>query len=535
MGTHGDGQPGDESVENEERPLGGALRHPNRTHVTLANLADLNLAAFANKPAVEATDGTGTGSDGTTDGEAGNGHGENGSWLAQLPTPVEEPARSHRRSRGDRGDENGANGDEHGLDSEAGHVEGGPAGATIARAAAPGELIAPDAVAKPAIAAPVIIPGRAKLPGAYGDTGEHRAWVVPSARLRQAEPAVAELPVRAGWARLVERWLLEVMALAVAAVAFVAPMIWLLLVAAATLAAAVVAFVASGHPLVTLPAHAGRRALSLLRPRSVVWVPVFAARTVLAALVLPAAVAAAGWYIAHGSQGAVAAARAGAWSYGFRVAAVLLCLMLLTSVGDGRQQRAATARRWAAPATDGTLTILAATCLLVVALAVVGAPHPADSIAARADGLGWVPPGVRATVDRVRDDIVTTELDSLASCLSQRGGTTWKPFYTIENPVGEPDVARLVAGREPSYAPPGDLVTVLLAAHNQLAPWVEIIEIEWPGGDDVVRTERALLPRHEPLVDVDLLAPATTSGAQWVSVGTAEEQVVLRCSAAPVI
>jgi hypothetical protein len=208
---------------------------------------------------------------------------------------------------------------------------------------------------------------------------------------------------------------------------------------------------------------------------------------------------------------------------------------LLTSVGDGRQQRAVTVRRWAAPATDGTLTILAATCVLVVALAVVGAPHAADGIAARADGLGWLPPGIRATVDRVRDDIVTTELDSLASCLSQRGGTIWKPFYTIENPVGEPDVARLVAGREPSYAPPSDLVTVLLAAHNQLAPWVEIIEIEWPGGDDVVRAERALLPRRQPLVDVDLLAPATTSGAQWVSVGTPEEQVVLRCSAAPVL
>src|SRR4029453_5582007 len=117
-----------------------------------------------------------------------------------------------------------------------------------------------------------------------------------------------------------------------------------------------------------------------------------------------------------------------------------------------------------------------------------------DGVAQRADGLGWLPPSTRGTVDRFRDDVVTSELDPLAECLSDRSGTIWKPFYTVENALDEPDVARLVAGREPSLAPPRDLVTVLLAAHNQLAPWVEAIEIEWPGGD-LVRTERAGLPR----------------------------------------
>jgi hypothetical protein len=230
----------------------------------------------------------------------------------------------------------------------------------------------------------------------------------------------------------------------------------------------------------------------------------------------------------------VAAARAGAWNHGFRVAAVLLCVMLLTSVGDGRQNRAATVRRWARPATDGTLSILAASCVALVALVVVAAPHPRDGVAARADGLGWVPGGARAGVDRLRDDIVTSELDSLASCLSKRGGTIWKPFYTAENPLDEPDVARLVASREPAFSPPADLVTAILAAHNQLAPWVEAIEVEWPGGD-LVRTERATLSRREPLVDVEPLVPATTNGAQWVSTGLPDSDIILRCSAAPVL
>jgi len=173
-------------------------------------------------------------------------------------------------------------------------------------------------------------------------------------------------------------------------------------------------------------------------------------------------------------------------------------------------------------------------CLLIVALAVLGAPRPTDSIAARADGLGWLPPGTRTAVDRVRDDVVTTELDSLASCLSKRGGTVWKPFYTVDNPLDEPDVARLLAAREPAFSPPSDLVNVLMAAHNQLAPWVEAIEVEWPGGE-LVRAERASLPRHEPLVDLDRLVPATTSGAQWVSSGSPDKDLIFHCSAAPVL
>jgi hypothetical protein len=525
MGTHRDGQPGDQPAEGdskEERPLGSALRDANRTHVTLANLADLNLAAFANKTETESAEGTAEG------GAGGRDLVEDASWLAQLPTPTEAPRRRGAHEDDERGPTDdaggGANGTGNGVGTD--HV------------AAPGPaspVIAPDAVAQPTSTA-VVVPGRAKLPGAYGvTTGEHRAWVVPSTlRPPEGEAEADELPVRIGWARLLERWLLEVTALAVASIAFVVPVPWLGLVAVLTLVGAIVAFVRSGRSLAQLPTHAGRRAITLLRPRSLVWVPVFAARTVLGAVLLPALAVATAWYIAHGMPGTVVAARLGAWSYGLRVAAVLLCLMLLTSVGEGRQQRATAMRRWAAPATDGTLAILAGSCLLVVALAVVGAPRPADTVAARDDGLGWLPPGVRVSADGVRDDIVTAELDSLASCLSKRGGTVWKPFYTVENPLDEPDVARLLAAREPSFSPPGDLVSVLLAAHNQLAPWVEAIEVEWPGGE-VVRTERATLPRHEPLLEIDQLVPATTSGAQWVSSGSPDKQLVLRCSAAPVL
>ena len=65
---------------------------------------------------------------------------------------------------------------------------------------------------------------------------------------------------------------------------------------------------------------AGRRCLSWLRPRSVLWLPVLVARTVLLAIALPALLWAFRWLVVEGTHGLVAAARTGVWSDGFRAA-----------------------------------------------------------------------------------------------------------------------------------------------------------------------------------------------------------------------
>jgi hypothetical protein len=205
--------------------------------------------------------------------------------------------------------------------------------------------------------------------------------------------------------------------------------------------------------------------------------------------------------------------------------------MLLTSVGDGRRQRATAVRRWAQPATDGTLVILAVSCCAVVGLVVAAVPHPVDPMAERADGLGWLPPGARETVDRARDDIVTAELDSVASCMSGRTDTDWATSYTAENPADAPDVARLVAQQDP---PPVDLATALMAAHNQLAPWVEAIEVEWRG-EVLIRTEREDLFRHRPVLDKQRLIAATPEGSSWLDSVPLDVTLGLRCSGGPVL
>jgi hypothetical protein len=116
----------------------------------------------------------------------------------------------------------------------------------------------------------------------------------------------------------------------------------------------------------------------------------------------------------------------------------------------------------------------------------------------------------------------------VASCLSSRTGTDWRPSYTTGNPLDEPDVARLTAGFDP---PPADLVAAVMAAHNQLAPWVEAIEIEWR--DQVLfRTDRTELFRHRPVLDRDRLIAATNEdGKKWIIPLPLDVTLGLRCSA----
>jgi len=345
--------------------------------------------------------------------------------------------------------------------------------------------------------------------------------------------AVFETPPRARWARPAQRWLPEALALALASGAFVIPSVWLLLVAVTCVVAGSAAFVASGHPLRTLPWRALHRGVTLLHPRSSSWAPVLAARVVLVGVVVPGAIAAALWLADEGRTGIFAAARAGAWTHGFRVAGVLTCAMLLTSVGDGRLQRAEHLRRLARPLPDEALVSLVVGSLLVLTLAAVALPHPEDPVAASADGLGWLPGPARARADLVRDDVVTAELDSVSSCLSHRSSTKWQTSYTSANGVGEPDVARLLVAGSDSTSPPYDLVTALMAAHNQLAPWVEAIEVPLTA-DHVVRVDRSALSRHRPLVDQAELTAATT-GLDVLSTGPADVTLVLRCSAGAVL
>jgi hypothetical protein len=374
-------------------------------------------------------------------------------------------------------------------------------------------------------AAPAAAPPAAPAPGAAGPERGRPAW---------AADLTSPGEDRTSWARRVEAWLPDLAAAAVASGALVAPWLWLLAVTGLTLAVAVMVAGAAGIGVARLPLHALRRSLALLHPRSLLWAPVITARTVILAVLLPAAVASAAWVLDEGAVGLAAAARAGVWTHALRVAAALVCFMLVRGVGPGRARRAEAVRRRLSEATDGTLGALALVCVVVTVVVVGLVPRVDRERLSGADGLAWLAPALRSPADRVRDRVVTTELDAVATCLTRRQATGWNRDYTSGNPPGDADVAELVVARgEPD---PADVVTAVTAAHNQLAPWVETIEVTW-NGSTVVQVDRSRLPHGHPVTDATRVVRAATAGRSMLEDGAPDldRSTVLHCSAGPVL
>jgi hypothetical protein len=359
-------------------------------------------------------------------------------------------------------------------------------------------------------------------------------------RSRQVQLPQRPPPRRLGWAGVAESHLSDVLALAAATFALVAPWVWLMAVAGFCLAAGAIRSVMAddrpgGVGIVALPARAGRRVGRLLRPRSLAWLPVLTARTILAAILLPAAVAGAVWLAEQGSDGVFAAMRLSAWQSGFRVVAAVLCLMMLAGVGEGRVRRAELVRRAAARWSNGAVGSLVAGAIVVAVIVVVAGPRLSGGPLTGADGLGWAPARLRPAADDVRDEIVAAELRALASCLTEKQALVWSVAYSADNLLDAADVARLSVG--PAAQPePAALVTAMVAADNQLAPWVELVELAI--GDTVIlAVDRQALSHDSVRIDAATLAPGIVVGSDLAAAGVPgyDRPLALACSAGPVV
>jgi hypothetical protein len=347
-------------------------------------------------------------------------------------------------------------------------------------------------------------------------------------------PAASSAPAHtSGHAPGIDRYLLDVGAVAIAAGAFVSPLAWLAVVATATAVGVVVRSLADhGMHLGPLLRRSVRRVLSWLRPRSAVWFPVLVARTALLAIIIPAVTCAIWWIVQHGTPGALAAARSGAWAHGARTGAAIVCFMLVTGVGDARQRRADQVRRMAAALSTGAVAAVAVAALVAAALVVTALPR-ADAVRLGPGGLGWIPARLRDNVDRERDEIVSAELHATTGCLSDAQDVTWQASYTARNPIDAPDVARLSV--DEGVPTPGDLTTAAAAAHNQLAPWIATIELRVGDGPPVV-IDRTRLSTGRPLVDPSALVAAAEPGTAVMAAGSRafDEGTALACATAPV-
>jgi hypothetical protein len=107
--------------------------------------------------------------------------------------------------------------------------------------------------------------------------------------------------------------------------------------------------------------------------------------------------------------------------------------------------------------------------------------------------------------------------------------------YTADNPIGDPDIARLSLGRG-DMPRPSALVTAVLAADNQLAPWVEVVQIA-VGNSVVLALDRRELDHHGVRLDPATLGPGIVSGGDVLLSGGAavDRRVAAACSAGPAL
>ena len=227
--------------------------------------------------------------------------------------------------------------------------------------------------------------------------------------------------------------------------------------------------------VVVVPARAtGRLLLGCVNPLNWLKVLLGACASLTVGALTGAVIAAARWVAIEGPEGALAAARSGAWAHAPSYGAVFACYLLLSGVGRTHERRALALYRRTRRLPE--VALVAMTVLLVaasLALALAG-PRSDVGFVRGSDGLGWVPPGLRTVTDGLRDDIVNAELDGVTRCLSGDQSGLWTYGYTAGNGLDELDVATLAA--DPARAPDQRaLATAALAVHNHLAPWVEAV------------------------------------------------------------
>lgn len=331
----------------------------------------------------------------------------------------------------------------------------------------------------------------------------------------------------------VDRYLLDLGAVAVATGALVTPWVWMFVVAVATgLAMAHRGAAAAGARPRALAGRFARWALGWLRPRTLVWAAVLAVRVAVVAVLVPALLCAAWWLVREGVAGTLLAARLGVWRHGFRVGAAAICYLLVAGVGDAHDRRAAAVRRLRGRVGTPATAVAALGTALAASLVVVAAPRAGAGRLAGDDGLGWLPPRLRDEADGVRDDVVAAELHAASGCLSDRQGVRWDSDYTAGNPIGATDVATLVAvGGLPA---PGQVATAVAALHNQLAPWVEQVHVV-AGDVRLAVVHRSDLPSGEPLVDPHRLPHAASTGGDLLADGAGDfdRTTALTCGGAP--
>jgi hypothetical protein len=275
----------------------------------------------------------------------------------------------------------------------------------------------------------------------------------------------------------------------------------------------------------------GRLALGVLNPVSWLTALLGAVVALVVGGVAAGVIAAVRWFALEGPDGILAAIRMGVWAHALTYAAAVACFLLLRAGGTTAAHRRTVLYRATRRLPEPALIACVVVVVLAGAAFAVAGPQVDVGFVRAHDGLGWLPPGLRASVDAARDDVVHEELDALTTCLGDGQAGLWTAAYTDRNALADDDVAVLVA--DPARPPDQPvLAAAALAADNQLAPWVETVEVR-VGDSPVLTVARAGHAHDQPLTDAAALRDRTAGAPEWLAAAAplVDRDRVLTCSA----
>jgi len=287
--------------------------------------------------------------------------------------------------------------------------------------------------------------------------------------------------------------------------------------------------------LIVIPLRIARTGAIWLVSRIVTIVPVVIAGVVMGvcaviALAIPFAIGAAIWFVMHGVDGWLTAARLAAADYGLRVFALLtcyLCFHWMLSRGSIAHLVQARAR------TLSESSLAAAAGIAIVSFVLCGFVLP-QHIWAPVSGLNELvshaPPGIRGPISDGRVALAEYEAQAVVRCMADHNRYGWNTPRATAHPDGSITMTVEASSSHPPRA--GSRAVLMLSLENQLAHHVDNIAI----GDTI---KYALRPASSPVRNVADLARSSTNRASAkriskLSTTESDIKVVLRCSAAAV-
>jgi hypothetical protein len=333
----------------------------------------------------------------------------------------------------------------------------------------------------------------------------------------------------------------DVLTMTLAAGALVWPFLWLVLatvVSFAVICARDIRIRGVEHgsaDLIVIPLRVVRNGVTWLISQIVTIAPIVIAVVWIGgcaaiAVAIPFVIGGVIWFVAHGFDGLLAAARLAAADYGIRLFALVtsyLCLQWILSQGSVASVVGAHARTLS----EDTLTVAAGMAVVWVVLCGFVLPQhrwaPASGLN---DLVSHAPAGIRSLISDGRTTLVEYEAQSVVRCVADHG--RWE--RSSPRATARFDGSITVAVDVSPNGPRGDrsLAVLMLALENQLTHHVDTIAI----GEEIRYAPRAV---RSPMTQVADLAPGALNTATARRIlrfkpTTSDIKVALRCSAAAV-